>query len=898
MLTAPDGTPVNAVHGFVRMIQALRGEFSPEYIAAVFDSEGPSFRKTIYPEYKAHRPPLPEDLRPQLSLVRQATKALGIACVEVSGVEADDVIASYAVAAKTAGITVVIVSTDKDLMQLIEPGTYPITLWDTMKMRVLDSDAVIEKFGVSPQVLGDLLALTGDSSDNIPGVPGIGAKTAAALLAEFGSLEQLLAKASTIKQKKRQESLVQHSEQARLSRKLIELKRDVKLPLAVAELKDMGSDRQTMEDFFRPLGFKTVLDGAGRRSTARVNVRDRDDLALQVSSKPLVIDHSRDRYFLAHQEQELVAYLDQLKACERIILQISVDSADGMQAQLVGIAFAGYNQDCVVPPAYVPFIFAQGLLTEATIDCKKALELVKPLLTSATLAKIVHSHKFQAIVLQRYGIELKGVLMDPKLCSYTLDPARTSHSLVELASDILEFHCMSAEKLLGKGKKLLSFDEVELMKATTYLSERMQIIAALDSQLRQELERFGSAAKSLFTDIEMPLAQVLKCIEIHGVGVDVAVLNAQGQELGEQITKLKAEIEQYAGYAINPDSPKQLQKFLFEELGLETKRKTKTGFSTDANVLEELSVYHPVVNVILEFRSLTKLKSTYLDALPKAVDPHTKRLHTSFHQAVAQTGRLSSKDPNLQNIPIRSDVGRKIRDAFIAQAGQMLVTLDYSQIELRVLAHLSGDQNLISAFCDGVDVHRRTAAEIFEVAEGDVTSEQRRVAKAVNFGVIYGQSAFGLSRQLGIPRGKAGSYIRTYFAKIPGVSHYMDELIEVAKRRGYAETIFGRKRRIPELSSKGAAKAYGERIARNTPIQGSAADILKRAMIDIDELLKTMDFAKMVLTVHDELIFECAEDRVEEFVAVVKPRMEKAVELKVPLQVDHGYGRSWGQCKS
>ncbi|MGB1016964.1 MAG: DNA polymerase, partial [Nannocystaceae bacterium] len=453
---------------------------------------------------------------------------------------------------------------------------------------------------------------------------------------------------------------------------------------------------------------------------------------------------------------------------------------------------------------------------------------------------------------------------------------------------------------LGKGKQAVTFDLVTIDRATAYACERALVCAHLDVHLRGELERFGKDAQKLFATIEMPLARVIQRIEARGIAVDPAVLKAQSDEIGGMIQVLKQKISGHAGYPVNPDSPKQLQKLLFEDLGLEASKKTKTGYSTDAATLEELSLYHPVVNQILECRSLTKLKGTYLDTLPKAIHPQTGRLHTSFRQAVAQTGRLSSKDPNLQNIPIRTELGRRIRDAFVAPKGRVLVTLDYSQIELRVLAHLSGDKNLSGAFRDGVDVHRRTASEVFEVPEKDVTAEQRRVAKAVNFGVIYGQTAFGLGRQLGIPRGKAGSYIKKYFAKIPGVSAYMEELVEQAKKQGYAETILGRKRRIPELSRRGAARSYGQRIARNTPIQGSSADILKKAMIDVERELTAKNFdryAMMLLTVHDELIFECEEDRVDDLVAIAKPAMENAFALNVPLFVDGGHGRSWGDCK-
>ncbi|MEZ4453422.1 MAG: DNA polymerase [Nannocystaceae bacterium] len=577
-------------------------------------------------------------------------------------------------------------------------------------------------------------------------------------------------------------------------------------------------------------------------------------------------------------------------------IQVTVDHGDSMVANLVGVAIAAHGEGAPAP-FYVPIRHSADPMLTRQIEPARAAELLRPLAAAAGKAKILHAHKFQAIVLGRAGLPLAGVTMDPQLCSYTLDPARTTHSLAALAHELVAFTVQTPESLLGKGKKAITFAEAAIDRATHYACERAAAALALGRHLDSELARAGEAAKRLYMELEMPLAGVLQRLEERGIAVDPAVLAAQSKVLAADIARLREEIDEHAGHPVNPDSPTQLQKLLFEELGLEASKKTKTGYSTDAAVLEELSLYHPVVGSILEYRSLTKLKSTYIDTLPLAINPRTHRLHTSFRQAVAQTGRLSSKDPNLQNIPVRTELGRQIRAAFVAGPGKVLVTLDYSQIELRVLAHLSGDQNLSSAFRDGVDVHRRTAAEVFEVPEAEVTSEQRRVAKAVNFGVIYGQTAFGLARSLGIPRGKAGQYIKAYLAKLPGVTQYMDLLVEQAKRQGYAETIMGRRRRIPELGQRGAARSYGERIARNTPIQGSAADILKKAMIDVDVALAGVDFAQMLLTVHDELIFECEAGKVDALVAIAKPKMEGAVKLSVPLVVESGSGTSWAECK-
>ena len=893
-LTTPQGVVINAVHGFVRMIQAMRKEFAPEMFVAVFDHDGDTFRSQLYPEYKAHRPPMPEDLVPQLPLVRGATAALGLPVIEIPGVEADDIIASYAQAAQRAGHPVVIVSTDKDLMQLVDaggPGRSPIVLWDSMKSKLIGPDEVVEKWGVGPDKLGDLLALTGDSSDNIPGVPGIGPKTAAELLAQFGTLEGVLAGAASIKQAKRREVLQQHAADARLSHKLVTLRCDLPLPRPFAELRDNGADPAAMEAFFAPLGFRSLLGGL--RAAKAAEKGPEGPLELRPGAA-LTIDRARYRALL--DAAELTAYVDAVLAtADRVALQVVVDVGESMRAALVGVALAPGGERAPAP-AYVPIGHTGDVLLSKHVPRDIALAQLRRVAESRPL--VAQGGKFQAIVLGRHGVPLGPIVMDPKIASYTLDPARTSHSLADLARDLFAYTCANQEDVLGKGKKALTFDRADVERTLGYACERAELALRVGEHLRPQIDE-GAALRALFDELEMPLLRVLQRIEERGIRIDAQVLARQAEAMGLEIAALRAKIAEHAGYDLNPDSPQQLQKFLFEDLGLETSRKTKTGFSTDAAVLEELAAYHPAVNLILEYRGLTKLKGTYLDTLPQEVNPTTGRLHTNFRQAVAQTGRLSSKDPNLQNIPIRTEVGRRIREAFVAGPGKVLVTLDYSQIELRILAHLSGDKNLVSAFRDGVDVHRRTAAEVFGVDEKDVTGEQRRVAKAVNFGVIYGQTAFGLARQLGIPRGKAGSYIKVYLEKIPGVTRYLDELVELAAQRGYAETIFGRRRRIPELARKGAQRGYGERIARNTPIQGSAADIMKRAMIAVDAALQDKPWAQMLLTVHDELIFECDEAKVAELVAIARPLMEGAAgeRLSVPLLVESGSGPSWAACK-
>jgi DNA polymerase-1 len=906
-LTSPTGVPVNALHGFVRMIQALRKEFAPEVFVAVFDHSGTTFRNELFPAYKAQRPPPPEDLIPQIPLVRGATTALGLPAIEAVNYEADDIIATYTVAAQKLGRRVIIVSSDKDLMQLVDDGsdTRPaVLLYDTMKHKLLGAAEVVEKWGVPPAQLGDLLALTGDSSDNIPGVPGVGPKTAAALLAEYGSLEALLAGAGAIKQAKRREVLLASVDAARLSRKLVELVRDVPNLPPIESLVDPGPNAEVMDAFFAPLGVRSLSGRSARAVAAQAGRGPEGPLELKAGA-PLLLDRTRMKVFRAADEAAFVAWIAAATAtASELALQITVDVGDATQAQLVGLAIAPHSSAGAegaegadeLWPAYIPVGHTGDALLAGQFSRERALALLRPLL--AALPVWAHAAKFQAIVLRRCGgTELPRLVGDPKLASYTLDPARTTHTLAELAKDLFAHTTLTHESVLGKGKKAVSFAGAQIDQAAAYACERAVLTGMLGRHLRAQLDAAGPAIAAIFDQLEMPLSRVLEAIEERGVAIDISVLAAQGKAIGAEIDKLRAEIEAEAGHPLNPDSPIQLQKFLFEERGLEATKKTKTGYSTDAAVLEELAQLDPIVGPILEYRTLTKLKGTYIDTLPAAVNPRTGRLHTSFRQAVAQTGRLSSKDPNLQNIPVRTEIGRRIREAFVAGPGQLLVALDYSQIELRILAHLSGDKNFVSAFTDGVDVHRRTAAEVFAVPEAEVTSEQRRVAKAVNFGVIYGQTAFGLSRSLGIPRGKAGSYIKAYLEKIPGITRYLDELVDIADQRGFAETIFGRRRRIPELARKGASRNYGERIARNTPIQGSAADIMKRAMIAVEAAMQGVPWARMLLTVHDELIFECEEARVDELIALARPLMEKAAELSVPLHVDAGRGKSWAACK-
>lgn len=906
MLNAPDGRPTNAVQGFARMVQAARRDFGPQALLAVFDAGGDGGRREAFEGYKAQRPPPPDDLIPQFSMVREAVTALNLPQAEDPGFEADDLIASYVVEARKAGMRTVIVSSDKDLMQLVthgdEDGGPPVYLYDTMKDVVIGPEEVVAKFGVGPELLGDLLALTGDSSDNVPGVPGIGPKTASALLIEYGTLEGVLAAAPEIKQKKRRERLIEHAQDARLSRELVELRRDVPLPSPLDTLDDPGFDEDKLLAFFEPLGFKQLIREMGRiPSRGAAEIEDDAGVLELVPSKIEPPDASSFATWTGGQADKLESLAAALKAAPNVALFLINAAPVGagqteaaLGARPCGVAVAAEG----VSPTYLAFGHAQADLVEGPQLAEDVVwSVLRPVLEDPETAVSVFDHKAAAHALANVDITLRGVSFDPMLVSYTLDPARSSHELEALTSDVLAHTLAKAETVTGKGRKAKTFDGLGPGEVGTWACERVWAVHALHTALTPQIEAAQEQTQTLLTDVEMPLCGVLTRIERRGILLDLDVLRAQGEELDTELKHIQTSLAEESDEAVNLDSPLQLQKLLFEDWGLPPSRKIKTGFSTDANALEQLAVLDPRVKYIQQYRQLSKLKNTYVDALPRLVREGSGRLHTTFAQAVAATGRLSSIDPNLQNIPIRTAEGRRIRDAFVAPEGQVLVAIDYSQVELRVLAHLSKDPNLMSAFVEQVDVHRRTAAEVFDVPEEEVDDEQRRIAKAVNFGVVYGQTAHGLAQQLGIPRGKAGIYIRGYMEKIPGVDRYMRELIALAKRRGYSSTILGRRRRIPELARKGPARAHGERMARNTPIQGSAADIMKLAMIAVDAALAPVDWARVLLTVHDELIFECDAARVDELVGLCRPLMEEAVALDVPLRVDAGSGKTWGACK-
>lgn len=901
MLTTPDGRPVSAVHGFVRMVAAARRDFAPEHLVAVFDAGGDGGRREMYPEYKANRSPPPDDLAPQFPLVRQAVDALGICRISQVGWEADDIIAAYTKVAHAKGMNVVIASSDKDLMQLVtmEPGEPAVLLYDTMKQRVMGPAEVVDKFGVPPELLGDLLALTGDSSDNVPGVPGIGPKTASTLLKEYGDLEGVLAAAPSIKQKKRRERLIEFAEDARMSRKLVALRDEIALPTPLEQTVDTGFKEAEIVEFFEPLGFRQILQELGATPVGRKQTAVDPNGPAAIELAFVEGFEATDAVVVSPDApDELDALLAACAADSVVSLSLALSGDDPLTSTWVGLSVCVQQADGTQRgPLYLAVGHRQVELTgPRQWEVPALAQRLAPVLANPDVAKYVHDHKPALIVLERHDMPLQGVRIDPMLASYVLDPARASHGLVALADDVLDYTARPADKVLGKGKKAKAVEDLAVDVAAAWTGETADVTLALGRALSKQVTAAGEQAARLFHEIEMPMASILAQLERRGIMVDAAVLRAQGADLGAQIVAIEDQVEKEVGHRVNLGSPQQLQKLLYEDRGLAPTRKTKTGYSTDAKALEDLAMQDPIVQHILDYRTLTKLKGTYLDTLPGLLGADG-RLHAHFAQAVAATGRISSNDPNIQNIPVRTAEGRRVRAGFVAPPGRHLVALDYSQIELRVLAHMSNDPSLRGAFVDGVDVHRRTAAEIFDVKEADVDSEQRRIAKAVNFGVVYGQTAFGLKQVLRIPQAKASLYIKRYYDRIPGVKRYMEDLIAEAKRRGFSETILGRKRRIPELAGRGAARGHGERIARNTPIQGSAADILKLAMINVEAALADVPWATMLLTVHDELIFECDEDKVDDLVALARPEMENAFELDVPLRVDVGHGQTWADCK-
>ncbi len=890
-LSTTRGEPTGAVLGVLNMLNRLLKEEDPELIAVVFDAPGPTFRDDIFKQYKAHRPPMPDDLRAQTAPLIEAIGASGLPLLRIAGVEADDVIGTLAERGVRAGLTVVVSTGDKDMAQLV---TDRVTLVNTMFDSSLDRAGVKARFDVLPEQIVDYLALVGDTSDNIPGVPKVGPKTAAKWLNEYGSLDAIVTHAADIKGKVG-ESLRENLQQLELSRRLATIRRDVPLDLAPTELVRKPPDIEALTAVYRRLELNSLL----RQLTgpAAPEAGGRDPASERVSSGGASEPASRPpapkrRYETITTAEQLKGWMERLQKAPLFAFDTETTSLDYMRAEIVGVSF------CIEPghACYLPLAHDYPGAPDQ-LNRKKTLAALKPLLEDPDRPKVGHHLKYDAHVLANHGIHLAGMRYDSMLESYVLNSTATRHDMDSCAKTYLGIDTITYEDVAGKGAKQIAFNQVALEQASTYAAEDADVTLQLHRVLHAELQKLPRLLR-LYEEIEQPLVPVLLGMEHRGVLVDRELLRVQSGELAKRLLELETDAHKAAGQPFNLDSPKQLQEILFEKLGLPALRKTRTGQpSTAEDVLEELADKYLLPRIILEYRGLAKLRSTYTEKLPEQIDEKTGRVHTSYHQAVAVTGRLSSSDPNLQNIPIRTPEGRRIRQAFIAPRGHLLLAADYSQIELRIMAQLSGDEGLRLAFREDGDIHRATAAEVFAAAPDQVTADQRRAAKAINFGLIYGMSAFGLARQLGIERQAAQEYVARYFSRYPGVREYMERTRANARAQGYVETMFGRRLYLPDIGSRDRqAQQYAERSAINAPMQGTAADIIKRAMISVHGWLATAKApAQLVMQVHDELVLEVAKSAVEEVRREVVKIMCSAAELSVPIKVDTGVGRNWDE---
>jgi DNA polymerase-1 len=899
-LSNAHGEPTGALFGVVNMLRATLNA-KPDYLAFVCDAPGPTFRDKMYDQYKANRPPMPDDLRMQVQPMLAIVGALGFPILCVPGVEADDVIGTLAVQAQALGIDVLVSTGDKDMAQLVGPH---VTLVNTMSNTVMDSAGVVEKFGVRPERIIDFLALTGDTVDNVPGVPKCGPKTAAKWLAEYDSLDGVIANAGKVGGKIG-ESLREALPRLPLSRELVTIKTDVPLEFGPADLAQRAADTTQLRELYTRYEFKAALK---ELDAAERGIPQGDLLAVagkegqnQVSSggnAPMVavaeIDPSLSaagEYELVTTQEQLDAWLEKLHHAELIAFDTETTSIDAMRADIVGISFAVEpGKACYIPLGHdYPGAPPQ-------LDRDEVLRALKPVFEDPARAKLGQHAKYDINILSNYGIVVQGLKHDSMLESYVWNATITRHDMDSLAKKYLGYETIKYEQVAGKGAKQISFSQVDLDTACRYAAEDADITLRLHHALWPKLESVPSLRK-VYEDIEIPLVPVLAAMEQRGVLIDGDELRRQSQQLGKRMLELQQQSYALAGREFNLDSPKQLQAVLFDELGLQAKLKTPTGQpSTNEEALEAIADTHELPRLILDYRGLAKLRSTYTDKLSGIVNPRTGRVHTSYHQGSVATGRISSSDPNLQNIPVRTEEGRRIRQAFVAPPGWRVMAADYSQIELRIMAHLSGDEGLLRAFHSGGDVHRATAAEVFGVAPEEITANQRRAAKAINFGLMYGMSAFGLARQLSVDRGEAGDYMGRYFSRYPGVRAFMDATREQAHRDGYVETIFGRRLYLENLTSRNQGLRQGaERAAVNAPMQGSAADIIKRAMIAVASWAADRDDVRMLMQVHDELVFEVRADAVEQVRAAVTERMSGAAELAVPLLVDVGVGANWDE---
>ncbi len=887
-LTTATGQPTGAIYGVVNMLRRLVADYQPEIMAVVFDAKGKTFRDDLYKEYKANRPSMPDEMRSQIEPMHQLVAAMGLPILTVPGVEADDVIGTLAVAASSKGHKTVISTGDKDMAQLVDDK---VSLINTMNNTTMDEAAVFDKFGVKPVQIIDYLALVGDTSDNIPGVPSCGPKTAAKWLAAHNDLETVMAKADEVKGKIG-EKLRASLDILPLSQQLATIKTDVELPETLEQLALREPDANTLAELYETLEFKTwrreLAEGKSPLLPGNATAVAADSSTKSTDVRPK--SHENLNYETVLTMKQLDAWIKKLKAAELFAFDTETTSLNYMQAEVVGVSFAITAGEA----AYVPVAHDYEDAPKQ-LEREKVLAKLKPLLESKD-AKIIGQHiKYDINVLRKYDIELTAVAHDTMLQSYVLDSTATRHDMDSLARKYLGVETVHFEDIAGKGKKQLTFNQIPLEQASHYAAEDADVTLQLHQALWPQLEK-QPLLKALYLETELPLLQVLSRIEYNGVGIDAKMLEKQGKKLKTKLEEVQADAFADAGREFNLGSPKQIQQIFFEEKQFPIIRKTPKGQpSTAEDVLETLAVDYPLPKLILQHRSLSKLLSTYIEKLPLQIHADSERVHTSYHQAVASTGRLSSTDPNLQNIPVRTEEGRRIREAFVAPKGHRILAADYSQIELRIMAHLSKDEGLLSAFAQGLDVHRATAAEVFMSDVGDVDADQRRAAKAINFGLIYGMSAFGLAKQLDISRGEAQEYINLYFARYPGVKAYMDDTRAKAKDTGFVETVFGRRLYLPDINARnGQLRQYAERTAINAPMQGTAADIIKRAMLVVDQWLASEQIeARVIMQVHDELVLEVPAGEADAIGEQIQQHMISAASLSVPLEVDVGIGNSW-----
>jgi len=863
-LTNSKGLPTNAIFGFTRMLMKLMEDRNPEYVGMFFDARGPTFRHAMYPDYKANRPPMPEDMAVQIPYIKKVTAAFNLPIIEMQGYEADDLIGTLAHLAENKGFTVIMVTGDKDFMQLV---TAKSTIWDPMKESVTDLQSIKKKFGIEPRQMIDVQGLAGDTADNVPGVPGIGQKTALTLIKTYNSMQELYEKLDTITRKKQHENLETFKEQAFLSRKLVTLNTAVPVALDPADFKVSAPDRSTLAELYQELEFHQLQQ----------SVPDQADL----SSK---------NYQAVMDQDQLSKLIAQLEASDLFALDTETTSTDPMLAELVGFSFSVRANQAYYIPCRHSYLGAPDQL-----KLQDVLDQLRPILENPQIKKIGQNIKYDWMVLERNGIKLDGVVFDTMLASYLLNPSKRAHNLDQIALDFLGHKTITYAQVAGKGKNAMLFSQVPLDQAVPYACEDADITLMVRDVLMPSLKELE--LDKLMTSVEMPLVPVLMRMEMRGVGINVERLHELSKSFNQQLDALEGSIYGLAGEVFNIKSSQQLGRILFEKLRLPVQKKTKkkTGYSTDVNVLTALADQHELPALILQHRTLAKLKSTYTDALIELVNPQTGRIHTSYNQTVAATGRLSSSDPNLQNIPIRTQEGRQIRSAFIPHNGWLLLAADYSQVELRVLAHCSEDEILIQAFKNDEDIHARTACEVFQVSADLLSDELRRQAKAINFGIIYGMSAFGLSRQLEINQKMAKTYIDHYFDRYRGVKRFMDQTIAEARETQRSSTLLGRIRLLPDInSSNHIIRQAAERTAINTPIQGSAADLIKVAMIQVDRVLRQKSLqSAMLLTVHDELVFEVPPDELQDVTRLITEIMEGVWQLKVPLKINVASGRNW-----